>query len=354
MVLQMHMRPNGKIEKVQSSLGFYFADKPPTQLSYLLVIRPAVIDIPAGEKNYVVESSYTLPLEVQVVGILPHAHYLGKELAGSATGADGVVQPLILIKNWDFNWQSDYRYKEPLTLAKGTKVSMRYVFDNSESNVHNPNHPPKAVRYGPNSTDEMAELWLEVVPKNQDDLGTLLDDYAVNYALPDALARCRGVLKYSPENADFRAKLGLALAKSGKFDEGIAELRKAIEQDPKNAKAHYMLGLTLMKIGPVSEAIEEYEKVLKLDPDSYAAHNNLGLIYLRQSKFDRAAPHLYNAVRINPNDVLANMNLAKLFLLQKQWGQARLQLKTILEIEPENRFARETLPTVQEAMEKQQ
>jgi tetratricopeptide (TPR) repeat protein len=295
-----------------------------------------------------------LPLEVQVVGILPHAHYLGKELVGSATGADGVVQPLILIKNWDFNWQSDYRYKEPLTLAKGTKVSMRYVFDNSESNVHNPNHPPKAVRYGPNSTDEMAELWLEVVPKTQDDLGTLLDDYAVNYALPDALARCRGVLKYSPENADFRAKLGLALAKSGKFDEGIAELRKAIEQDPKNAKAHYMLGLTLMKIGPVSEAIEEYEKVLKLDPDSYAAHNNLGLIYLRQSKFDRAAPHLYNAVRINPNDVLANMNLAKLFLLQKQWGQARLQLKTILEIEPENRFARETLPTVQEAMEKQQ
>src|SRR5678815_1781264 len=166
MVLQMHLRPTGKPADVRSSVGFYFTDRPPTQLSYLLVLRPPVIDIPAGEKNHVVESSYTLPQEVDVVGLLPHAHYLGKELAGSATLPDGTVKPLILIKNWDFNWQSDYRYKQPLKLPKGTKVSMRFVFDNSDSNVHNPNHPPKTVRYGPNSTDEMAELWLEVTPKD--------------------------------------------------------------------------------------------------------------------------------------------------------------------------------------------
>ena len=208
MVLQMHMRPNGKPQDVHSSVGFYFSDKPRTQLSYLLVLRPPVIDIPAGEKNYVVESSYTLPLEVNVVGILPHAHYLGKELAGSAALPDGTARPLVLIKNWDFNWQSDYRYKEPLKLAKGTKLSMRYVFDNSQKNVHNPNRPPKTVRYGPNSTDEMAELWLEVVPKNQEDLRALLEDYVVKYSLPDAIERCRGILKYAPDDADWRAKLG--------------------------------------------------------------------------------------------------------------------------------------------------
>ncbi|HEV8293564.1 MAG TPA: tetratricopeptide repeat protein [Tepidisphaeraceae bacterium] len=352
MVLQKHMRPNGKPQEVRSSVGFYFSDAPPTQLSHLLVIRPPVIDIPAGENNYVVESSYTLPVELEVVAILPHAHYLGKELAGSATLPDGNVRPLILIKNWDFNWQSDYRYKQPLKLPKGSKVSMRYVFDNSEGNVHNPNRPPKTVRYGPNSTDEMAELWLEVVPKNREDLRTLMEDYVVKYAIPDGVERCRGVLKYSPDDADWRAKLGATLAKAGKVDEGIKELRRALEIDAKNAKTHYIMGVTLMGTGHVAEAMEEYEQVLKLDPDSYRAHNNLGLAYLRQGKVDLAARHLYNAVRINPNDVLSNMNLAKLFLVQRNWGQARLQLKTLLELDPENEFARGTLKQVEDATEK--
>jgi tetratricopeptide (TPR) repeat protein len=353
MVLQMHMRSSGKPAEVRGSVGFYFSEKPPTQLTYLLVIRPPVIDIAAGDANYVMESSYTLPVGLDVVGLLPHAHYLGKELAGSATLPDGTVKPLILIKNWDFNWQSDYRYKQPLKLPKGTKLSMRYVFDNSEGNIHNPNHPPKIVRYGPNSTDEMAELWIQVVAKNQDELRELLGDYVAKYAIPDGVARCRGVLKYSPDDAEWRAKLGAALAKAGKVDEGIVELRRALEMDPKNAKSHFMLAVTLMAAGKISESMEEYEQVLSLDPEHYRAHNNLGLIYLKQGKDDRAARHFYNAVRINPNDVLSNLNLAKLFLLQRNWGQARLALKAVLEIDAENVAAKETLKQVEEAIEKE-
>ncbi len=225
------------------------------------------------------------------------------------------MRPLILIKNWDFNWQSDYRYKEPVKLAKGTKVSMRFSFDNSEGNVHNPNRPPKPVRYGPNSTDEMAELWLQVVPKSVDDLRALVMDYTSNYGIPDAVLRCQGVLKYDPENAEWRAKLGAALAKAGKVDEGLAELRKAIAQDPKNAKSHYMMGVTMVGLDHVPEATEAFQNALRLDADQYRAHNNLGFIYFREGKLDLAARHFYNAVRINPNDVLSNVNLAKLFLV---------------------------------------
>jgi len=353
MVLQMHLRPDGKSEAVQSSVGFYFAEKPPTQLSYLLVIRPPVIDIPAGEKNYVVESSYVLPVDVEAVGILPHAHYLGKELAGSATMGDGSVRPLILIKNWDFNWQSDYRYKEPVKLPKGTKVSMRFSFDNSEGNVHNPNRPPKAVRYGPNSTDEMAELWLQVVPRNVEDLRALVMDYTNNYGLPDAVLRCQGVLRYDPQNAEWRAKLGAALAKAGKAEEGIGELRKAIAQDPKNAKSYYMLGVTLSGLDRAAEAIEAFESSLRIDPEQYRVHNGLGFVYFREGKLDLAARHFYNAVRINPNDVLSNVNLAKLFLAQRNLGQARLQLRRVLEIDPENEFAASALKQVEQAMQGQ-
>jgi tetratricopeptide (TPR) repeat protein len=353
MVLQMHMRPSGKPSEVRASVGFYFSDRPPTQLTNLLVIRPPVIDIAAGEANYVMESSYTLPVELDVTGLLPHAHYLGRELAGSATLPDGTIKPLILIKNWDFNWQSDYQYKQPLKLPKGTTLSMRYVFDNSEANVHNPNHPPKIVRYGPNSTDEMAELWIQVAPKNQADLRELLNDYVVKYSIPDGVARCRGVLKYSPDNAEWHAKLGAALARAGKVDEGIVEMRRALEMDPKSAKSHFILATTLIGAGKITEAMQEYEQVLALDPENFRAHNNLGLIYLKLGKDDLAGRHFYNAVRINPNDVLSNLNLAKMFLLQRNWGQARLALKAVLEIDPENAPAKDALKQVEEAIEKE-
>ena len=128
MVLQLHMRPDGKPEPIQSTVGFYFTDKPPTQFPFVLVLRSTSIDIAAGEKNYVIESSYTLPVDADLTGILPHAHYLGHELAGNVTLPDGTTKPLILIRNWDFNWQGDYRYAKPVALPKGTKVSMRFWY----------------------------------------------------------------------------------------------------------------------------------------------------------------------------------------------------------------------------------
>src|SRR5256886_12422488 len=54
MVLQLHMRPSGKPEPIQSSLAFYFSDQPPTRTPCSFILRSTTIDIPAGEKNYIV------------------------------------------------------------------------------------------------------------------------------------------------------------------------------------------------------------------------------------------------------------------------------------------------------------
>ena len=47
--------------------------------------RDASIDIPAGARDYVVTDSFRCPLDVQVLAVYPHAHYLGKLLEGYAT-----------------------------------------------------------------------------------------------------------------------------------------------------------------------------------------------------------------------------------------------------------------------------
>ena len=44
---------------------------------------------------------------------------------------DGTTKPLIWIKDWDFNWQGQYRYQQPIALPKGTRIELEYVYDNS-------------------------------------------------------------------------------------------------------------------------------------------------------------------------------------------------------------------------------
>ena len=84
-----------------------------------------------------------------------------------ATLPDGSGKWLVNISQWDFNWQGEYLYSKPVFLPKGTILSMRYDYDNSAENPRKPNQPPRRVQYGPQTSDEMAELWFQVVPSGQ-------------------------------------------------------------------------------------------------------------------------------------------------------------------------------------------
>jgi hypothetical protein len=100
-VVQMHLRPSGKLETIQSSIGLYFSKMPPARTAAILSIGSQTIDIPAGARNYTIEDSYVLPVDVEVLSVLPHAHYLGKEIDGYAVLPDGTKRWLIRIGDWD-------------------------------------------------------------------------------------------------------------------------------------------------------------------------------------------------------------------------------------------------------------
>src|SRR5260370_12526244 len=81
----------------------------------------------------------------------------------------GSTKPVIWIKDWDFNWQGEYRYIEPVKLPKGTGIELQYVYDNSAANRRNPSSPPQRVSFGEQTTDEMALLFLMVaLPRFED------------------------------------------------------------------------------------------------------------------------------------------------------------------------------------------
>jgi len=171
-VLQLHFHLSGKPETERSTIGLYFADKAPDRM-IAGVQLPAVfgvgagIDIPAGEKAFQIKDSFTLPIDVEGLSIGGHAHYLAKDMQAIATLPDGSKQWLLWIKDWDFSWQDRYQYKNPIPLPKGTRIDVQITYDNSAENPHNPSSPPKRVKWGEQSFDEMGSMTLQVVPANQ-------------------------------------------------------------------------------------------------------------------------------------------------------------------------------------------
>jgi mono/diheme cytochrome c family protein len=173
LVVQFHFHPTGKVETVQSTMGIYFAKERPKRIVAGGNAHNFLINIPAGDANYVVTGQYKVPVDVDLIGITPHAHLICKDMHAKATLPDGTVKELIWIKDWDFNWQGQYRYKEPVRLPAGTVVDMRYVYDNSDKNDRNPNTPPRRVHFGEQTTDEMAFLFLEFSPVKASDWAVL-------------------------------------------------------------------------------------------------------------------------------------------------------------------------------------
>ena len=168
-VVQIHYHPSGKPEEDQSTLGLKFSG-PPTKGRAGIILSNRRIDIPAGDAHYVVKTAVSLPRDVDLFSITPHAHYLGKDMKATAVLPDGTTKPLIWIKDWDFNWQGQYRYKEPIHLPQGTRIELEYTYDNSDKNPHNPSHPPVQVTWGEETRNEMAVLFLGVVLPSPDDV----------------------------------------------------------------------------------------------------------------------------------------------------------------------------------------
>src|SRR6185295_9494942 len=56
-------------------------------------------------------------------------------------------------------------YDKLLSLPAGTKIHSEWVYDNSSENEANPNNPPKAVRWGEQTSDEMALVFFQTVTK---------------------------------------------------------------------------------------------------------------------------------------------------------------------------------------------
>jgi len=309
LVVELHMQPSGKAEQVAPSIGLYFGDQPPTHIPVMLRLGRQNIDIPAGDAKYVVTDSYTLPVDVELEAVQPHAHYRARDVRGEAVLPDGSRKPIIDIADWDFRWQHVYRFVTPMPLPRGTKVSMRYTYDNSAANPRNPQRPPVRARWGQRSAEEMGDLWLQVLPRDDLDLELLSRDFRQKAAAEDVKGYEVEIEK-QPGDVGLHDDVALLYLELGQSDRAIAHFRATAMLRPQSAIPHYNLGTALTVARRLDEAAAEYREALRIDPSYANAHNNLGNVLLSQKRYGEAIGEFEEVVRLQPGSSAAKKNLA--------------------------------------------
>lgn len=333
LVVEIHMQPSGKPERVQPSIGFYFGDRPPTRTPTMLRLGRQDIDIAAGEKRYVIRDEYVLPVDVEVHALQPHAHYRLRDARGEATLPDGSTKTLLHIKDWDFRWQHVYRFVTPLALPKGTKLSMEYTYDNSESNARNPERPPKRARWGQRSSDEMGDLWIQALARNQNDLAVLESQFRRKVVAEDVKGYETEIERHPAETGlhDTVAMLYLEL---GRPMDAARHFQASVDAQPNSAPAHYNLATALSLGRRLDEAMREYQRALAIDPRYANAHNNLGNVLLAVGRVDEAIKEFSEVVRLQPTSPSALGNLAAAYAAAKQFDRALESAEAALRLDP--------------------
>jgi Flp pilus assembly protein TadD len=370
LILNMHLKPTGRPEEVQARIGLYFTDKPATELPMLLQLEnDAALDIPAGNANFIVSDELKLPVSVDVLGIYPHAHYLGKRMEAWATLPNGARRDLILIEDWDIDRQSVYRYANPVPLPKGTALHMRYAYDNSSANLRNPNSPPVRVHAGNNASDEMAHLWLQVLPlperdaadgrtrdadprllleqawmghrlkKNAHDTIALYNFATATLAKGDAagaIHSLRELIALTPHEVRAHTALGSALESQGDAHSAAAEFHNALTIDPGDSDARYDLASLEARQGNNAAAEKDLRILLATRPDDAGAQHLMAMTLAAEDDGMQALEHLRAWVRLAPADAEPHRALAQVLGAMGDHEAALAEQHRVVELEPKN------------------
>jgi Flp pilus assembly protein TadD len=331
LVLELHLIPGETPQSVLPAVALFFDAAPAQDAPVMMKMGDVAIDIPPGRSDYAIADRYVLPVDVKVLSLYPHAHYLGREMKVTATPPGGPARTLLHIKQWSFHWQQDYRYVSPVTLPKGTTIDMRFTYDNSDGNAENPHHPPVRVTSGPRSTDEMGNLLLQVVPASATDRSQLMQSLLAH------------AVEVNPRSARAHNELGGALLQAGKPVDAVRHFREATQLSPDDRYLQFNLGKALAAAGSGSDAMRAFRRALALNPDFADAHDELGVLLFAAGRLDEAIAHLRKAVDLAPGSAVAHSDLGGALAQAGRRDEALQHIRRALALDPGNTAAQENL-----------
>jgi len=165
-----HVHAAGEEITSGSELGLWFYPKgqEPKKRSYLVGFTglkngQAALDIPPNSIAHT-EGFTVLKENTIITNFQPHFHLRGKAMQVEAIFPDGHTQIISYVKDFNFNWMTNYIYADDAAPAfpKGTIIHVTAFYDNTKANKDNPD-PDQWVGYGDRTVDEMAHAWMNVV-----------------------------------------------------------------------------------------------------------------------------------------------------------------------------------------------
>jgi len=207
---------------------------------------------------------------------------------------------------------------------------MRYHYDNSAANPRNPNRPPKMVVGGDQATDEMAHLWLQILPRGAGEKRPMIEE---------ALLRHR-IEKY-PNDYDARVRLGILLLARLDPAGAASTLELATRIAPRRPEAHNLYGAALSALGLPRDAMEEFRIALQIDPDNGQAHYNLARALAKWGQTEEAEKEYRRAIELLPENAQLRNDYGELLLRLGKASDALEQFEKALALDPANKSAQE-------------
>ena len=333
-VVQLHLRPTGAVEQIAPVIALYFGDRAPSRTPLMIRLGKQDLDIPAGAAAHQVTDAFVLPVAAAVLAIQPHAHYRARSVDAAATLPDGSRRSLIRIDDWDMNWQDRYVYAAPMRLPAGTRLSMTYTFDNSIGNPRNPDRPPSRTRWGWRSTDEMADVWIQVTTNSDDDRARLAGAVSRKMLIEDAIGS-EVLLEREPDHVNLRndaARIYLALARP---EQALPHFERVRILQPGSAVAWFNEGTALEAMGRASDAAARYAEALRLDPRHSPALNNAAALALKAGRLDEARLAFDRAVTADPGNADARANLGLTLIAAGRSDDGLIQVREAIALKPQ-------------------
>jgi len=236
-VLQIHYAPGNKNQK--DSTAFYMKFSDGKTAIRELYIEPVLNHTTNINKPLVIpadsvvsfQEKYTLyGVDGTVLGVIPHMHLIGKSMKVYGVGPTNDTLKMINIKDWNFHWQGGYMFRKMMHVKKGYTFYCDAVYDNTTNNTENPNSPPKEVRLGEKTTDEMMLVFFTYTLYQKGDENISLDTTTLVTAIqsPSAVINPNGDFNLFPNPTSSILNIQYDLKSSGRFKVVIYDLQGRI------------------------------------------------------------------------------------------------------------------------------
>jgi mono/diheme cytochrome c family protein len=154
LVFQMHYTSYGQATTDRSKIGLKFHKTPPKITLNTMALINASLSIPPGAADYTIDNAMTFNRETVIYSLIPHTHVRGSGWHYEAIYPDGRKEVILSVPKYDFNWQHEYVFTQPLRMPAGSKLYAKAWYDNSPRNKSNPD-PTKTVTWGDQTWEEM-------------------------------------------------------------------------------------------------------------------------------------------------------------------------------------------------------